>query len=214
MKYLFLYKTTHIPTGRFYIGIHETSNLDDDYLGSGIVIQRLLAKYPRSEFNREILCFCKTREELSEAERQCIQESYDDVNNLNIALGGDGGPTFYGIKEKDPERYLILKEQQAERVRKVQSKGHASLRQRIETEPNFAEHMRTVARKALKKASIASRTPEAIAKKKEVFARIGHQQGEKNSSFGKHWIHKGTENKLVPKTDLVPEGWEIGRKIK
>jgi hypothetical protein len=59
-------------------------------------------------------------------------------------------------------------------------------------------------------------TPEAIAKKKETFKKIGHQQGEKNSSYGTRWIHSLVEKRStrVKKDDPLPEGWLEGRKIK
>ncbi len=34
-KYHFIYKTTNLINGKFYIGMHSTSNLKDGYLGSG-----------------------------------------------------------------------------------------------------------------------------------------------------------------------------------
>jgi hypothetical protein len=40
------------------------------------------------------------------------------------------------------------------------------------------------------------------------------QSGEGNSQFGTKWIHRGLENKRILKSDPVPDGWEIGRKLK
>jgi hypothetical protein len=61
----------------------------------------------------------------------------------------------------------------------------------------------------------ASKSPEAIAKKKETLKNIGHQRGEKNSQHGTRWIHNldlGL-NKKIRKTDELPEGWIEGRVI-
>ena len=55
------------------------------------------------------------------------------------------------------------------------------------------------------------RTADAIMKKKETFNKIGHQQGNKNSQFGKCWITNGTANKMIHKNNPVPEGWRKGR---
>ena len=30
-----IYKTTHVETDQFYVGRHQTTNLDDGYQGSG-----------------------------------------------------------------------------------------------------------------------------------------------------------------------------------
>ena len=56
--------------------------------------------------------------------------------------------------------------------------------------------------------------PEARAKKKETFKRIGHQQGEKNSQFGTMWITNGIESKKIQKDEVIPEGWALGRIFK
>lgn len=42
------------------------------------------------------------------------------------------------------------------------------------------------------------------------------QTGEKNNQYGTRWIHNKElkKSKKIPKTDVLPEGWEEGRKIK
>jgi hypothetical protein len=59
-----------------------------------------------------------------------------------------------------------------------------------------------------------SKSPEAIEKRKESFKKIGHQQGEKNSQFGKFWITNEHESKMIFKTDSIPVGWRKGRRIR
>lgn len=75
MKYLTIYKTTHLPSGRFYIGRHVTKNPDDSYMGSGVVISSMLKKYPKEEFRKEILKFCEDLEDLTLSEIEFIQEA-------------------------------------------------------------------------------------------------------------------------------------------
>jgi hypothetical protein len=59
-------------------------------------------------------------------------------------------------------------------------------------------------------------TGEALEKKKKTFSKIKHQQGEKNSMYGKRWIHSLTEKRstTIDKGDPLPEGWLEGRKMK
>lgn len=59
----------------------------------------------------------------------------------------------------------------------------------------------------------AARTPEVIEKKKEKFKEIGHQQGEKNSQYGKMWITDGTVegSYRIYKGEPIPEGYSEGR---
>lgn len=87
MKYLTIYKTTHLPSGRFYIGRHVTKNPDDSYMGSGVVISSMLKKYPKEEFRKEILKFCEDLEDLTLSEIEFIQEAINTPLCMNLMVG-------------------------------------------------------------------------------------------------------------------------------
>lgn len=40
-----VYKTTNIINGKYYIGVHKTTNPNDSYLGSGKAIKEAIKKY-------------------------------------------------------------------------------------------------------------------------------------------------------------------------
>jgi hypothetical protein len=68
MIYL-LYKTTNLINGKTYIGIHQTKNINDGYLGSGLYFLRAVKKYGKENFKREILEFCSSFDELLEKKK-------------------------------------------------------------------------------------------------------------------------------------------------
>jgi hypothetical protein len=41
----FIYKTTNLLNGKYYIGMHVTNQIDDGYLGSGKYLNNAIKKY-------------------------------------------------------------------------------------------------------------------------------------------------------------------------
>jgi hypothetical protein len=88
MKYI-IYKTTNIINNKTYIGIHQTENLDDGYLGSGLAMKRAIKKYGKQNFSREILEFCLSYDELIEKEKLYVNEEWITLeDNYNLKTGG------------------------------------------------------------------------------------------------------------------------------
>lgn len=88
--YFFIYKTVNMINGKFYIGQHRTEHLKDGYLGSGNVLKKAIDKYGRENFERVILEYCSSAEQLNEAETRWItQELVDDHNCYNMKTGGE-----------------------------------------------------------------------------------------------------------------------------
>ena len=69
MKYFGLYKITNLANGKMYIGKHVTSDLDDGYMGSGIIVKHAIKKYGVESFKKEWLGFYEDEEELNYMER-------------------------------------------------------------------------------------------------------------------------------------------------
>lgn len=89
-KFGYIYKITHIPTGRYYIGQHRSSKFDQGYWGSGVVIRKLLNRHNKTEFFREVLAWAETREELNFLESKYVdKKSLFDKKCLNQKTGGN-----------------------------------------------------------------------------------------------------------------------------
>lgn len=88
----FIYKTTNLLNGMFYIGAHQTNNLNDSYLGSGKHLKRAIKKYGSEHFKFEIIHLVSSKEEMFELERIIVNESFvKDPLTYNLKIGGSGG---------------------------------------------------------------------------------------------------------------------------
>ena len=73
-QYHYIYKTTNIVNGKFYIGIHSTNDLNDGYIGSGKRLWYSINKYGKEIFKCEILEYFSDRESLYKKERELVNE--------------------------------------------------------------------------------------------------------------------------------------------
>lgn len=100
-KFHVLYKTTNIVTGNYYIGIHSTDDLEDDYLGSGLRLRRSVKKYGKASHQREIVELLESRSALIAREAEIV--TFDliiaDIKCMNLIPGGGGNDREYGASE-------------------------------------------------------------------------------------------------------------------
>lgn len=90
--YYYLYKTTNLLNGMSYIGAHRSKQKDDEYYGSGKYLRRAIAKYGKENFEKEILDYYDTEEEMYLAEREIVNENFfRSKHTYNMKLGGEGG---------------------------------------------------------------------------------------------------------------------------
>lgn len=133
MKY-FIYKTTNILNSKYYIGCHQTKNLDDGYLGSGKLLRKAIRKYGKENFKFEILCYAETKEEMFTLEKEFVTENLvKDPLSYNLKLGGSGGNpgivgAFLGKKHsqqtKEKQRLASLQQVTSEEKRKKLSENN------------------------------------------------------------------------------------------
>ena len=103
-EFNYLYKIINLINGKFYYGIHSTDNLDDGYMGSGTCLHEAYKKYGIENFQKEILEFRNTREEISDLEKEIVtEELVKNPDCYNIRLGGDEGTTLGTATMKDKD---------------------------------------------------------------------------------------------------------------
>ena len=101
----FVYKTTNLLDGKFYIGVHVKNPVckrKSPYLGTGKHIKRAIKKYGEENFLREVLMEFDNEEDAYKYEKDIVTESLiRDKNCYNIELGGNKPPSHKGIKKSD-----------------------------------------------------------------------------------------------------------------
>ena len=204
-NYYYLYQITNLINGKIYIGVHSTNNLDDNYMGSGTAIKLAIKKYGVENFQKEILKIFNTEEEMYKEETEYVTKEFvlrDDV--YNIATGGFGDYQFGSFKGSiNSINGGISTYTQNKGIFSKNSRNN--LKKYLISEENIYK---------LYKMCIIASSFKVNEKRKKTFKNIKHQQGDKNSQFGKMWITDGINSKKILKKEEIPEGWRKGRIIK
>lgn len=106
-EYYYVYIVKNKLNGMFYIGAHSTNNLDDGYIGSGLYLKKAISKEGIENFEKEILEFFPTEEEMWKGEKALLTEKIlCNPNCYNIIKGGKRGS---GYISKDNQHKFKLK---------------------------------------------------------------------------------------------------------
>lgn len=90
--YYTIYITTNLINNKKYIGKHETESLDDDYLGSGLILNKAIKKYGRHNFKKQVIYVFDNNKDMMDKEVEMItEEVINSPEYYNIAYGGQGG---------------------------------------------------------------------------------------------------------------------------
>jgi len=205
-SFFYIYKTTCKVTGRYYIGMHATSNLEDGYIGSGRRLKYSIQKHGLENHTKEILEFLPNQQELVNREIQLVNEDLlKDPKCMNLMKGGEGG--------------FISVEQQRRRAVAAGKAMAKKLKTDFEFRKIFCERISQCNSEQHKLGLMHAPDWTGKKHKDETKSKIGksnveNHKGSKNSQYGTIWITTGTENKRIKKTEIIPDGWNIGRKIK
>lgn len=123
--YHYIYKTTNLINGKFYIGMHSTFNIEDGYLGSGKILSYSIKKYGKENFKIEIIEFLANRDLLKEREHELVNESLiKDPQCMNIRLGGGGMQKGSEISDETKLKISLNSKSGTDEVRKKISEGN------------------------------------------------------------------------------------------
>ena len=179
--------------GKYYIGCHQTNDLDDGYLGSGKYLKRAIKKYGKSKFKRDVLHIFDNAEEMFKSETLIVNESVvKDPLSYNLKIGGSGGNpgivgAFKGRKHSDE-----TKRKQRVAMRSITLEHTEQMKDPV-YQKEFCEKIRN---------GIKEKYPN----------------GRTKTHLGKCWIYHQVSkiNKMIQKTELeeyILNGWIKGRII-
>lgn len=219
LKHYLVYKITNKVDGKFYIGKHETYNVDDGYFGSGKLLKRAQDRYGLESFEKQILADFDDPYSMNSMEEILVDAEFvKRKDTYNLTVGGDGGwfhckgenhnnlhnnrrTGFLHIldigRNSRQEWEKTLDENEVKKVHENISKG---LKRYYK---NSGSHWKNKKHKE-----------ESIEKMRQTHAKTGHQRGKKNSQYGKHWWTNPVtlESKSLYDSE-VPCNWVRGRRV-
>ena len=202
-KYHYIYRTTNLINRKYYIGMHSTDDLNDEYVGSGTYLKRSINKYGKENFNFEIIEFLLNREFLKNREKEIVNEELlKNEQCMNLKIGGEGG-----LHKMEPEEAKIWHGMGGKKTWELHRES-ISLMITEKNKRNWADgvfdchygNKRWVGKKHKEES-----------KKKIGESNSLKQKGNLNSQFGTCWITNGCENKKIKKIEIIPDGWKLGR---
>lgn len=198
MKHI-VYLTTNLINGKQYVGDHSSENINDNYLGSGLLIKKAIKKYGKENFKRENLEICESKKEAFEK-----QEKYINKFKTNKPRG-------YNISPKGG--HDVKNSMSKESVEKMRNslKGRASHRKGLSLEEEYGDRAEDI-RKKLKNPksedhkkkmskALKGRVPWNKGKtdiysedaKRKMSEKASLRTGEKNPFYGKKHTKEAIE---------------------
>lgn len=125
----YIYVTTNLIDGKYYIGQHKSDDLNDSYFGSGKYLQRAIKRHGKENFKKEILAICDNQEQLNDREIWFIEHAKAKAKhgNYNIADGGENPPIYSG------ENHYMWGKKLPEHIKQAISKANTG---RVSTQRN------------------------------------------------------------------------------
>ena len=193
-KFYYLYKITNNINQHFYYGIHSTNNLNDGYMGSGKILHKAYKKYGIENFTKEIIKFCNSLKEVSDLEKEIVNEEIiNNSNCYNITVGG-----------------YFISEEQLKQIGEFNSKN-----QKGKNNSQFGKCWIYKENESLfiNKNDLNKYLSEGWIKGR----KIKNSENISKSNKSRCWIHKGNDIRFIQKEDLdfyLKNGFTCGKQDK
>ena len=221
-----VYKITNLVNNKIYIGVHKTSDLEDGYMGSGLLIRKSIDKYGLENFKKEYISIFDNAEAMFNMESELVNEEFiKREDTYNLKLGGFGGFDYLNnsnlFKNKTHSfEHMKMMSDIGKEARLMKNKWlfqndiEWCLQRSIKISNSKKEYYNNDGVNPFQGKKHSEETKKKIGSKTSIL-----QSGEGNSQFGTMWIHnlELKENKKIKKDEFSSweqEGWIKGRKMK
>jgi hypothetical protein len=201
---------------KIYIGKHQTLDPDDDYLGSGKLLNEALQKYGKENFVKEVLFIFDNEVDMNAKEAELVNEEFLARNDVyNLCPGGQGGWGYNNLNSELQRNKAIKGNIVQNNLRKhnLEWKNAEFNRKSASLIKQYVNGNRNPVGWS-KSAIINAQSQSAKEKRNKTRKENKFQQGKNNSQYGTMWITNGIENKKIKNIDIIPEGWYKGAKFK
>ena len=208
-----IYKTTNKINNKFYIGKHQTNDLNDGYLGSGTLLKRAIQKHGRQNFKKEVLFVFDNEQDMNSKEKELVVVSEDTYNLCEGGQGGFGYINRNGLNI-DIDQQRKLNPNLMKKAIKNRDLVLGKLRKNKKWKEKYSLKMKEIMISRYQngfKPTFLGKTHSEKSKKLIGEKNSIHQQGSNNSQFGTIWNTNGLENRKIKKEDIIPDGWNRGR---
>jgi hypothetical protein len=181
--FFYLYKTINLTNNKFYIGVHQTVNLNDGYLGSGKELKQDIKKLGKKQFTKEILQFFENKEEMLLQESEVVDFDFcKRCDTYNVMPGGGyGSAKSNGLSFKNKKHTKATKEKL--RIANIGKKMSKEAKEKM-SKNNFARRDPDRQRKHAKKIASYKKTAE---QKEKIRQSLLNTLSQIKNNTGKHF---------------------------
>jgi len=219
-----VYKVVNNINKRYYIGKHITKNLNDGYMGSGVLILRAIKKYGVHNFSKEYLHFASNEAEMNSIENRLVIPIDQDPNSYNILEGGVSRKPAK-MTESGRKRLSEFHKKRIGKPPTTKNRIHVNngtVSKIIKKSDKIPDGYK-VGRLPVKKTSAQKRIDSETRSNK-----VWYTDGVKNIWIDKGltpppgfrsgvarkktmWINNGIKNMVISREDDIPDGFTVGK---